>query len=219
MLVKICGIQSLEIAKVVEENKADLMGFIFADSRRYINPIAAAKISAEIKSVAKVGVFVNEEPARVNEIADFCHLDYVQLHGNETIEYCKKVKYPIIKAFRYKEDFDPKILYQYSVDMILIDTYQAGSAGGTGRCFDWKTAKGKLSKLHLPVFIAGGISKMNVGEMINVLNPAGVDVSGGVESNGIKSKGKIIDFIKQVHELEWRVKNVRCNCRKEKNYC
>ena len=65
MLVKICGIQSLEIAKVVEENKADLMGFIFADSRRYINPIAAAKISAEIKSVAKVGVFMNEEPARV----------------------------------------------------------------------------------------------------------------------------------------------------------
>ena len=60
---------------------------------------------------------------------------------------------------------------------------------------------------------------MNVGEMINVLNPAGVDVSGGVESNGIKSKGKIIDFIKQVHELERRVKNARCNCRKEKNYC
>lgn len=217
MLVKICGIQSIEIAKVVEANKSDFMGFVFAPSRRYIDPAVAAKISKEIKAVKKVGVFVNEGFSRVNEIAALCQLDYVQLHGDETPEYCRKIHYPIIKAFRYKEDFNPKLICQYPVDMALIDTYQLGSAGGTGQCFDWKSAQERLNQIDLPLFIAGGIDQDNIEKMAGFLSPAGVDVSGGVENNGMKSKEKIIDFIKVVRKLEWRLKNVRCNCCEKKD--
>lgn len=195
IIIKICGIQSLEIAQTVVQNGADLMGFIFAPSRRYIAPEKAAQISQQLDCIKKVGVFVNEEVDKVNEIAGQCNLDYVQLHGDETPAYCKKIKYPIIKAFRYHEDFTSHKVNQYDVDMVLIDSYQVGKAGGTGKTFSWQTAQESFREITMPILVAGGLTIDNVKEAVEVLSPAGIDISGGVELNGEKSVVKIEEFL------------------------
>ena len=202
MLIKICGIQSLEIAQTVAQNGADLMGFIFAPSRRYIAPEKAAQISQRIDCIKKVGVFVNEAVNRVNEIAGQCNLDYVQLHGDETPAYCKKINYPIIKAFRYNEDFSSKMVNQYDVDMVLIDSYQAGKAGGTGKTFSWQEAKQSFREIKQPILVAGGLTIDNIKDAVQVLSPMGIDVSGGVEINGEKSAEQIERFLAYARSLE-----------------
>lgn len=202
IIIKICGIQSLEIAQTVVQNGADLMGFIFAPSRRYIAPEKAAQISQQIRCVKKVGVFVNETIDKVNEIAGQCHLDYVQLHGDETPEYCKEINYPIIKAFRYNEEFDSHTVNQYDVDMVLIDSYQVGKAGGTGKTFSWQEAKQSFREIKPPILVAGGLTIGNVKEAVQVLSPMGIDVSGGVEINGEKSIEQIKEFLAYARLLE-----------------
>jgi phosphoribosylanthranilate isomerase len=202
MLVKICGIQSLEIAETVARNGADLMGFIFAPSRRYIAPEKAAQISQQIDCIKKVGVFVNESINQVNEIARQCNLDYVQLHGDETPAYCNKIKYPIIKAFRYNEDFTSYKVNQYDVAMVLIDSYQVGKAGGTGKTFSWQAAQQSFRDIEQPILVAGGLTIGNVKEAVQVLSPMGIDVSGGVEINGEKSVEQIEKFLAYVRSLE-----------------
>ncbi|MDF2564007.1 MAG: N-(5-phosphoribosyl)anthranilate isomerase [Massilibacillus sp.] len=202
VLIKICGIQSLEIAQTVAKNGADLMGFIFAPSRRYIAPEKAAAISQQIGCIKKVGVFVNEAVDQVNEIAGQCNLDYVQLHGDETPAYCKKINYPIIKAFRYNEEFDCHTVNQYDVDMVLIDSYQVGKAGGTGKTFSWQAAKRSFREIKPPILVAGGLTIGNVKEAVQVLSPMGIDVSGGVEINGEKSVEQIKNFLAYARSLE-----------------
>lgn len=202
IIIKICGIQSLEIAQSVVQNGADLMGFIFAPSRRYIAPEKAAQISQQMGCIKKVGVFVNEAVEKVNEIAEQCNLDYVQLHGDETPTYCKKIKYPIIKAFRYNGDFTSYKVNQYEVDMVLIDSYQVGKAGGTGKTFSWQAAQQSFREITMPILVAGGLTVDNVKEAIDILSPEGIDISGGVEINGEKSAKKIKEFLAYARLLE-----------------
>jgi phosphoribosylanthranilate isomerase len=205
MIVKICGIQNLATALAVEKCGAELMGFVFAPSRRSIDPAAAAKIGQRVHSIKKVGVFVNEEIAVVNAISSRCDLDYVQLHGSESPDYCKFIHRPVIKAFPFSDTFSADMVNVYPVELILIDSWDKGLAGGTGKKFDWEKASSLLNKIEKPFLLAGGLTCENIKEAVDKLNPYGLDVSGGVEENGIKSILKIEAFVKEARKAERRM--------------
>ena len=138
MRVKICGIQTKEAALVAAENRADFIGFVFAESKRNIDPQTAAEIAEIIPDhVKKVGVFVNESIEKMMEIAEFVGLDYIQLHGDEEPEIAEQLPYKIIKAFSVERDNLP-VIQSYPCDYYLLDSPKGKYRGGTGQTFDWK---------------------------------------------------------------------------------
>ena len=196
MKAKLCGMKTLEAAQAAVEAGADFVGFIFCpQSKRNISPGAAAKICSEIGFRArKVGVFVDEELYRVNVIAELCHLDYVQLHGHEDADYIRQIRRPVIKAVPYGPDFSAREINRLPAELILVDTYLPGMAGGTGETFDWRSAAKEIKKIKQSVLIAGGINVDNVKEAWDTFHPYGVDVSGGLETDGEKDIQKIQAF-------------------------
>jgi phosphoribosylanthranilate isomerase len=199
MKIKICGLKEVSHAKLAAELSADFLGFVFAKSPRRISPDEARSVIKELPShVRKVGVFVNEEIDTVNEISLHCGLDLVQLHGNETPDYCSRIKIRIIRGFRIKDRSSLRELEIYSgiVDIFLLDTYVQGITGGTGMTFDWQVAK--EASVFGNILLAGGLEPDNVNQAINEAMPYGVDVSSGVETNGVKDPAKIEAFIRQV---------------------
>jgi phosphoribosylanthranilate isomerase len=182
-------------AQTAKEYGADLIGFVFAKSRRNISPVDAKKIAEATPGIAKVGVFVNAPLGEVQEIAKECKLDFVQLHGDESPEYCRLVRYPVIKAVRVGLDFDPLGLGAYDVEWLLLDSFVPGQQGGTGTTFDWQQTQKVREQIKHPLFVAGGLTVENVGEAIRILTPQGIDVSGGVETNGSKDNEKIRQFL------------------------
>ncbi|WP_018663847.1 indole-3-glycerol phosphate synthase TrpC [Heyndrickxia acidiproducens] len=191
--VKICGIRTLEAAKAAVEAGADMIGFVFADSRRKITPEKATQIAAQLpRDIEKVGVFVNEKPEIITKIADIAGLDYVQLHGDETPEQVAAIPYPVIKACAVQSRKDIEGLQAYRCDMVLLDSPKGKYRGGNGTAFDWELAK-DLSK-HRTVILAGGLSAENVAEAIFTARPQIVDVSSGVETDGEKDTEKIFAF-------------------------
>ncbi|KIO66852.1 Phosphoribosylanthranilate isomerase [Caldibacillus thermoamylovorans] len=196
MLVKICGIQTLEAARTAVQGGADFIGFVFADSRRKITPETALEIANALpKQVKKVGVFVNETVEKMTEIANMVGLDFLQLHGNEPASVAEKLSLPVIKA--YSADLiNHSEIRSYPCDYYLIDSPKGKYHGGTGKTFDWKIAKDfELDRRKL--ILAGGLTPDNVREAITVVGPVGVDVSSGVETDGKKDTEKIREFIKQ----------------------
>ena len=148
-------------------------------------------------------MFVNEKITVVNEIAELCKLDYVQLHGSEDVEYCKAINYKIIKAFRYNEEFSVELVNKYQkAEYILVDSYQEGAHGGTGKSFYWQEAKNTLEQIKKPLLIAGGLNINNVSKCIEVLKPAGIDLSGGVETDGHKDSAKIKDILSLIKAIK-----------------
>ncbi|MBP2628768.1 MAG: trpF [Firmicutes bacterium] len=131
----------------------------------------------------------------VQDIAKRCKLDFVQLHGDESPEYCRLVKVPVIKAVRVGANFDPLFLSAYDVEWILFDSFVPGQQGGTGITFDWQQAQILRQQIKTPLFVAGGLTAENVGEAARILSPEGIDVSGGIETNGEKDHEKIKQFL------------------------
>ena len=202
MRVKMCGMRTITAACAAEEAGADYIGFIFAESsRRYIAPEAAREIARTLRHVKKVGVFVDAPMSDANAIAGLVGLDYVQLHGHETAEMAKESQYPVIKAYRYGNDFDADAANAYPAEMILVDGYVQGAAGGTGTTFHWQEAAREIARVTKPVLIAGGITAENVGEVAAIFQPFGVDVSGGLEKDGGKSEEKIRVFMEVVRNF------------------
>ena len=206
MLVKICGIRSISAAQAAARHGAAMIGFVFAPSRRFIEPAIAAEIAEAVPNVKTVGVFVDAPLEFVRQTAKICGLSYVQLHGKESPAYAAAVKYPVIKAFRFGEDFSVAAANLYPADMILIDSWQPGAAGGTGSCFDWKAAQQEVQKLKKPCLIAGGLHAGNASTAVQMFWPQGLDVSGGVEENGEKSEEKIQSFMQAVQQAEQEMK-------------
>lgn len=196
MLVKICGIQTMEIAKSVAEAGADFIGFVFAPSRRRVSPFQAANIAQSLpSSIKKVGVFVNESVQNMGTIAETVKLDYIQLHGDETAEIADALPYPIIKAFSIDQAID-KPIQSFPCDYYLIDSPPRQYRGGSGEAFDWE----KVLKLPInpnQLLLAGGLTPENVQQAIRLARPVGVDVSSGVEANGTKDAVKITTFIRE----------------------
>lgn len=194
MLVKICGITTVEAAKVAVNAGADFIGFVFAPSKRQITPEKAADIASYIpNTVRKVGVFVNETVDNIKAIAKQVRLDVIQLHGDESPEVSKQLLYEVIKAFPI-DQVEKEAIDAFPANFFLIDSPIDTYRGGTGKTFDWKLID------NLPVkpekmILAGGLTPDNVATAIKQVNPIGVDVSSGVETNGIKDHEKIKQFI------------------------
>ena len=197
--VKICGMTNLKDVKVAVDGGVDAVGFIFyKKSPRSVTMQAVREIVLELPPfVDSVGVFVNETAEQINKIADHCKLDRVQLHGDESPAFCKKIRRRVIKVIRVKDIQSLKKLSDYPVSSFLLDTFSEDQYGGTGKVFDWNLAY--PAKKYGPIILAGGLTPINVHQAIQRIQPYGVDVCSGVESQpGIKDHKKIKAFLKNV---------------------
>jgi phosphoribosylanthranilate isomerase len=195
--IKICGITNIEDALLAAELGADALGFIFyAKSPRHVAPEAARQIIAQLPPfVAAVGVFVDEAAAVVQELAAQAGLDWVQLHGQESPEYCRNLGRKVIKGFRIKDEGSLRLLadYQGVVQALLLDTYKKGQVGGTGEIFDWHWAR--KAKKYGHIILAGGLNPENVAQAIATALPAAVDAASGTEAApGKKDPAKLRAF-------------------------
>lgn len=180
--VKICGIRNYAEARMAVDCGAHALGFIFAPSRRRINPAAAREIIMKLPPfVTRVGVFVNAPRYEVQEIASFCGLQVLQFHGDEGPDYCQRWPgYQVIKAIRVAGEVAPEQLSAYQVDGFLFDTPAAGKYGGSGETFNWEYLRSIRRQVGFMV-LAGGLRPENVYQAIAVARPDAVDVASGVE--------------------------------------
>jgi phosphoribosylanthranilate isomerase len=196
--VKICGIKDIETAQIAVVAGADAIGFVFAESKRKINKIEAKRIIASLPDhILKIGVFVDETNEVLETTFEEVGLTHLQLHGEESPEFCRSLKYPVIKALRMETEMDVEKLAQYDCEYILLDSPYGKYRGGNGTTFNWNLLSNKdinRSKLIL----AGGLTIDNVVDAARLIKPTMVDVSSGVETDGVKDKGKIESFIKKV---------------------
>ena len=195
--VKVCGMTNLKDALVAVEEGADAVGFIFyKKSPRSVTMKLVREIVLELPPfIDTVGVFVDETAEQINKIADYCNLDMVQLHGDESPTFCKRMRRRVIKAFRVKDMQSVKKLSNFQVSGFILDTFSESLHGGTGKVFDWNLAL--PAKKFGPVIMAGGLTPNNVRQVIQRVRPYGVDVCSGVESQpGIKDHKQIRDFLK-----------------------
>ena len=200
--VKICGITNYEDAVAAVNMGADLIGFNFYQkSPRYIPPEKAALIIDRLPAFIDIaGVFVNASFEQIREIMDTCQLNWIQLHGDETPEFCESfLSLPVktMKALRVRDKGDIKRADEYYTDAILLDAFEEGKYGGTGKTFDWNIV-GHIGKR---IFLAGGINPDNVTQAIEP-GVYGIDVCSGIESEpGRKDHEKMQKLFDNIHHL------------------
>ena len=204
--VKICGITNAADARSCVAAGADMLGFNFyRKSPRYIDPERAREIISSLpETVLSVGVFVNEpSPAAVAAIADQASLGALQLHGEESPEFCDALlRWPVIKAFRVGPGFDPSVITPYHTPAILLDGFAIQTHGGTGRAFDWRVAEGLTDRVER-VFLAGGLGVNNVAEAIRQVRPFAVDACSRLELRpGIKDPTLVASFVEAVRSVK-----------------
>jgi phosphoribosylanthranilate isomerase len=202
--VKICGITDIDDAYSAAELGVDALGFIFyPKSQRYVTPAKVKEIIRKLPhEIVRVGVFVNHEIEEVKEIARFCGLHLIQLHGDESPEYCAQFPMSsLIKAVSCQTEEEIRELRNYPVSAILVDARDAGQYGGTGKISDWRLAV-KVKEIH-PLILAGGLNRENIREAIERVRPQAVDINSGVEiSPGRKDPNKIREIMKIVRETD-----------------
>lgn len=205
--VKICGLKTKEHIKWCNESGPDYVGFVFAPSKRQVNPKDIAKIIPELReSIKKVGVFVNSSIEEVLHIAELCELQVVQLHGDEDLAYIKEIKKraphrQVWKAVSVKDHQSVDQIQQYRSERgilhgFLFDAHVGHVRGGSGKTFNWELLDGLDGGTK--IILAGGLGLHNIERALNVLNPNIVDVSSGVERDGEKDKELINSFIERV---------------------
>lgn len=200
--VKICGITNWADAKAAIDGGADALGFNFyAKSPRRIAISHAREIIRHMpRNVSAVGVFVNTSAMDVLKTARAVKLGVLQLHGEESPETVKDLarEFPVIKAFRVRPSFRIADLERYSsASAFLLDGFDRKLYGGTGKRFDWQTAR--RAKRIGPVILAGGLTKANAASAIRTVSPFAIDVCSGVErSPGKKDRKKMREFISTV---------------------
>ncbi|TRZ38000.1 phosphoribosylanthranilate isomerase [Niallia circulans] len=195
MNVKICGIRGAEEALCAVQNGAKAIGFVFADSKRKIEPEDARVIIDKLpEDVWKVGVFVNETKERIEEIVRISGINVIQLHGDESSKFAKAFQLPVIKAFSIKGAEDLAAIADFQSDYILLDSARERYFGGNGKVFDWNIVKDYDFK-GKKVILAGGLNTENVRSASNMVNPFMLDVSSGVETDGKKDLQKIELFL------------------------
>jgi phosphoribosylanthranilate isomerase len=221
-LVKICGLQDVEVLKSMKILPLDYVGFVFAPSRRRVTAEAAAELIAELtgweteSAPRSAGVFVNPLLPELAELLRTVPLDVVQLHGQESPQFCREVKqaFPQVQVWKAlsvasrdntiaADVFALLGSYAGAADALLLDTYDPQGSGGSGRTFDWEQIplyQQAAAKYALPLFIAGGLHPDNVNELLDGYAPYGVDVSSGVESNGLKDIAKMTAFVERVKQ-------------------
>lgn len=207
---KICGLRDVPNALVAAESGADFLGFVFVEGvRRQLQPSEGSAIIYEFrmafdgdKMPKVVGLFANQDAGFVNSVIHRCGLDYVQLCGDETPEFWAELDAPVIRQVKVREDLPRDEVVSLVSEQVaevlngghipLLDKHQRGALGGTGIAFDWEIAREVA--LERPVMVAGGLHPRNVAQAIEVAAPWGVDVSSGVETDGVKDAEKIRAF-------------------------
>lgn len=219
-LVKICGLREPAHALAATEAGADFIGLVFAESRRQVTvdqaravvcalgqPLATSGGDAKhIESLLwrkrplVVGVFAGTDAETINRTAEAVGLDLVQLSGDEPWDICDELSRPVLKAVKVKDGTSAEeIIAAIRPGAIpLLDTHAEGALGGTGRPFDWAVAAEVARRF--PIVLAGGLTPENVGEAVRRVRPWAVDVSSGVETDGVKDVEKICAFIAAVRE-------------------
>lgn len=196
MKIKLCGLTRLCDIDAVNEAMPDYIGFVFAKSRRQVTPDTAAKLKQHLSEKIKaVGVFVNESPKKIADFYQKGIIDFAQLHGSETESDLLALKklvphLPLIKALRVEQDVDLHPWQNSCADFLLLDH----GAGGTGHSFDWNL----IPNLNKPFFLAGGLSHKNILSGIAQTHPYGVDLSSGIETDGLKDRNKILEIVRMV---------------------
>lgn len=220
-LVKICGLREPAHALAAAEAGADFVGLVFAESRRRVSVDQAQAIACALggprlvgagggtehieallqrKRLLVVGVFAGADAETINRTAEAAGLDLVQLSGDEPWDICGKLSRPVLKAVKVRDGTSAEeIIASLRPGAVpLLDTHAEGALGGTGRPFDWIVAAGVARRF--PIVLAGGLTPENVGEAVRRVRPWAVDVSSGVETNGVKDVEKICAFIAAVRE-------------------
>jgi phosphoribosylanthranilate isomerase len=197
MKVKICGITDVKTALTAVEYGADAIGFVFAESKRKITEEKAKEISSRLpREILKIGVFVNESKEEIERIASVVGLTHIQLHGDESAPISQSFSIPVIKAFSIEENQNLEPINHFPCDYLLLDGPKGKYRGGNGSSFDWANVDNGVFRGR-KVILAGGLTIENVAEGIKIINPDMVDVSSGVETDGIKDLEKIKLFIQQ----------------------
>jgi len=202
--IKICGITSKEDAQMVEAEGADALGFILhEESERFVGIDKVVSISESIKNDLDIFlVFVNKDQKFVEKCLDKIPHAIPQFHGEEDAEFCTKFTQGFVKAIRVNEETDFEEINRNFLDakMLLLDSHEDGSYGGTGQSFDWDLID---NQLKIPFLLAGGIDTMNVERAISSVSCKGIDVSTGVESApGIKDQVKVRNLIEKVRSFD-----------------
>ncbi|MGV8906444.1 MAG: phosphoribosylanthranilate isomerase [Acetobacterium sp.] len=199
--IKICGLFRLEDIDAVNSAKPDYIGLVFAESRRQVDFETAKRLKSALnKEIKAVGVFVNQPVEEIMALANARIIDVIQLHGDEDEEYISKlrvaVSLPIIKAMRIRKKSDVK---KITADFALFDTYDKNQYGGSGRSFNWDLLQGYEGNF----FLAGGLQNDNIEAAIKTVKPYCVDISSGVETNGIKDHKKIHEIVEKVRRINY----------------
>jgi len=224
-VVKICGLQDVEVLKSMLNLPVDYIGFVFANSRRQVTAEGANILLEQLKHwqhetlPESVGVFVNPDMDFLSKVMEHAPLDVIQLHGQEDAVFCEEVKRKFgVKVFKAvsvlskgaengSDLMEQQVIandYVGVIDALLLDTFDPVYGGGSGQTFAWERISHyqKWSEEHgVPLFVAGGLEPNNVSELITKYHPYGVDVSSGVESNGLKDIDKIKAFIERVKQI------------------
>jgi phosphoribosylanthranilate isomerase len=198
--IKVCGITNWEDARVAVSLGVDALGFIFSSaSPRFVPADDAARIIRRLPPfVNRVGVFVDEPAATVHDVIRRTGIDTVQLHGSETPEYCRQFGCAVVKAFRVAGRESVADMAAYQVNAYLLDTWDATTAGGSGRPFDWAIAA-EACRTYPTVILAGGLGPTNIREALDIAQPWGVDVNSGVEVKpGVKNPRKVHEVVRIV---------------------
>lgn len=196
--IKLCGLRRSEDILVANELKPDYIGFVFAKkSRRYVSPSEAYRLKSMLApGIEAVGVFVDESVDTVYEYLSRGIIDIAQLHGHEDDDYIRKLKAlidkPVIKALKVESKEDIEVANQSVADMVLLD-----GGAGDGKTWEWSLIK----CIKRPYFLAGGLDESNIEEAVNVLEPYAVDVSSGIETDGVKHPGKMKRFVEKVRKV------------------
>ncbi len=194
--VKICGVTSVADARAAADAGADAVGLMFYErSPRRVDLDTAAAIGRALPPfVVRVGVFVDAAEAFIHEAAARCGLSALQLHGDETPDFCRRFALPVIKAFRIRGPESLRALAAYDTAAWLLDSYVPGHPGGTGARFNWELVRGVPS--GTPIILAGGLTPENVADAVRRTRPYAVDVSSGVESApGRKDPARMRAFV------------------------
>ncbi len=196
--VKTCGLSRTEDIVVANELRPDCVGFVFwPKSRRYVTPEAAAELRVLLSpDIPAVGVFVDEDPTVVADLLQQGTIQVAQLHGHEDETYIAALRQttsaPIWKAFKLRTPEDAAAAEASAADLVLLD-----NGYGTGETFDWSLVR----DVHRPYLLAGGLTPENVTEAVKTLEPFGVDVSSGIETDGHKDPDKMRMFLDAVRSI------------------